>query len=529
MYDILIRDGKIVDGAGNPWFRADLAIAGDKIVALGDLREREARLVIEAAGKIVCPGFVDAHSHSDLSIMANRPALSSLYQGVVTEIVGSCGLSVAPVSEISRPILRRQLRSPDPDPPADWTTMGDCLGRLAGRVGINIGMQVGHGSVRRAVMGNSARPPTEDDLRALERLTAESLDAGAIGLSFGLEYAPGSDAGAEELRRLCAVAAGRRKLTSWHVRNRDRRFESAIAEAIEVTHAAGAALQLSHLSAKPGSTPRAWNRVMEQVHLARAAGDDIQCDMIPFVAGPGLLSAILPEWAWRGSISEIQARLRDPATRRRLADDSDRYWLMFHYRQWDRVVLATSRAHPDWVGLSFREIGERAGQDPFEAVFDILADEGAGMEGVWITGFLFSEGDVMEWIADPLFSIASDGFTAQADEAWLKVANHPNSFGWTPAVIQKYVNETRTLRLEEAIHKMTGLPAARWGLTDRGFLLPGMAADVLVFDSARFKTRATYAQPHHYAEGMEQVIINGQLALRDGRPTGALAGRVLAH
>ncbi len=529
MYDILIRDGKIVDGAGAPWFRADLAIAGDKIVALGDLRDREAAVTLDAAGKIVCPGFIDAHSHSDLSIQANPTALSSLYQGVVTEIVGNCGLSVAPVSEISRPILRRQLRTPEPDPTLDWTTFADYLGRLAGQIAINIGAQVGHGSVRRAVLGHRAQPPTEDDLRALERLTAESLDAGALGLSFGLEYAPGSDAGPEELRRLCAVAASRRKLTSWHVRNRDRRFEAAIAEAIDVTHAAGAALQLAHLSAKPGSSPRAWNRVMEQVHLARAAGDDIQCDMIPFVAGPGLLSAILPEWAWRGGPAEIQARLRDPATRRRLAEDSDRYWLMFHDRQWDRVVLATSRAHPEWVGLSFREIGERAGADPFEAVFDILADEGEGMEGIWITGFLFSEGDVIEWMRDPLFSIASDGFTARADAAWAPVANHPNSFGWTPLVIQKYVGEYRAMRLEEAIHKMTGMPAARFGLPDRGILRPGLQADVLVFDAARFKTRAAYAQPHHYAEGMEQVIINGQWALRDGRPTGARAGRLLTR
>ena len=527
MFDILIRNGRLVDGTGSPWFPGDVGIAGDTIEAVGPLEGADAKRVIDAGGQIVCPGFVDCHSHSDLSILANREATSSIYQGVTIEIIGQCGQSIAPITAVNRSQMLSAVPMTSPGVRPDWATCGDFMDRLAVGAGVNTGLLVAHGAVRRAVMGMADRLPTEDEMAAMERTVAEGLDAGALGLSFGLEYAPGSAADATELERLCAVAGARRKLTSWHIRNRDRRFEAATTEAIEVTRRAGAGLQLSHVSAKPGSTPRAWNRVMEQVRLARAAGDDIQCDMIPYVAGPGLLSAILPPWATEGTTAEIVARLRDPAARRKMIEQSERYWLMFHRRQWDRIALSSSRAHPEWVGLTFRQIGVAAGRDPFDCVYDILADEGEGMSNVWITGILFSEGDVSEWISDPLFAIASDGFTARTDGVWLKIANHPNSFGWTAVVIEKYVRELRTLRLEEAIWKMTGLPATRWGLYDRGILRRGAIADVIVFDEAQYRTRATYTQPHAYAEGMSYVLVNGIVALDAGAPTGALAGRVL--
>jgi N-acyl-D-amino-acid deacylase len=331
------------------------------------------------------------------------------------------------------------------------------------------------------------------------------------------------------LQRLCAVAGQRRKMTSWHVRNRDRRFLEAVEEAIAVTRAAGAGLQLSHLSAKPGSTPRAWNRCMEAVRLARAEGHDVQCDQIPYTIGPGLLSTILPTWASQGSVGEVQARLRDPAVREKLVAESDRYWFLFYYREWDKLTLTASRSHPEWIGLTFREIGEAAGKDPFDCVYDILADEGEGMDQVWINGVLFSEGDIAEWISDPLFSIASDGLATRDSGPLVEITNHPNCYGWTPLVFQKYVHELRTMRLEEAIRKMTSMPAVRFGIVDRGILRANMMADVIVFDEKRFQTRSTYLKPHVYAEGMEDVIVNGCLALEDGIPTGSLAGRILGR
>jgi len=527
MFDTLIQGGQIVDGTGSPWFPGDVGIAGDRIAAIGNLAGAKTCRRIDAAGKIVCPGFVDAHAHSDLTILANRGAVSSLYQGVTTEIAGQCGISLAPVAPNCRALIERSVASTSPGVQLDWTTCADFLERVAEGTAINIGIQAAHGMLRRVVLGMENRRPTEDELRALERVVAEALDAGMLGLSFGLEYFPGSAAEFEELRRLCAVAAARGKLTSWHVRNRDRHFVEAIEEALAATQQAGAALQLAHLSAKPGSSPRAWNRVMELVRLARAQGQDVQCDMIPYGVGPGLLSAILPAWATQGSPAEITARLRDPQARQKMMADCERYWLLFYYRQWDKLTLAASRAHPEWIGLTFREIGQAAGKDPFECVYDLLADEGEGRDNVWINGVLFTEGDVGEWIQDPLFSIASDGLTTRDSGPWRTITNHPGSYGWAPRVIETYVRERRTLRLEEAIRKMTSQPAARWGLLDRGVLRAGLKADVIVFDAARFRTRATYARPHIYAEGMEYVFVNGRLAFEAGAPTGILAGETL--
>ena len=527
MFDILLRNGKIVDGTGAPWFVGDIGIAGDRIAAIGNLSEAHGRRDIDAAGKLVCPGFVDCHSHSDLSILANLEATSSIYQGVTTEIVGQCGLGPAPISDISRAAMAQTVAHACPNVRADWSSCREFLDRIGAGVALNVGMLAPHGSIRRAVMGMADRAPTEDEMCAMERLVAESLDAGLLGLSFGLEYAPGSVAEAEELRRLSVVAAQREKPTAWHIRNRDRRFVEATEEALAVTRQAGAALQLAHLSAKPGSSPRAWNRVMELVLLARASGQDVQCDMIPYTTGPGLLSTILPMWATQGSAGEVQARLRDRNVRETLLAQSERYWLLFHYREWDKISLASCRAHPEWIGMTFRQIGAAAGRDPFDCVYDILADEGEGMDGVWINGVLFSEGDVCEWLAHPLFSIASDGFTVKDSGSWREVANHPNCYGWAPTVLQKYVHELRALRLEDAIRKMTSQPAARWGLTERGLLRAHMAADVIVFDESQFRTRATYAKPHVYAEGMEYVIVNGRVALELGVQTAEMAGRVL--
>jgi N-acyl-D-amino-acid deacylase len=528
MFDILITGGQIVDGTGSAWFPGDLAIEGDRIVALGRLAHAEAKLRIDAAGKVVCPGFVDIHSHSDRTILGNRQALSSLYQGVTTEIVGNCGMTVAPICDRSRTVLAGYIEGFCPGVCTDWESFGQFAARVAEGIAINMGLQVGHNALRRGAVGTEDRPASEDELRHMESMAAEALDNGAIGLSFGLEFMPGRASNSEELRRLCAVAAKRNKMTSWHVRNRDRKFVEAVQEAIDVTRAAGAGLQLSHLSAKPGSSPRAWNRCMEAVRLARSQGQDIQCDMIAYVQGPGLLSTILPNWATQGTPAEVQARLRDPEARKKMIEQSDRYWFLFYYREWDKLTLTGNRKHPEWVGKTFREIGELTGKDPFDVVYDILADEGELRDEVWINGVLFSEGDIIEWLSDPLFSIASDGMSVTESGAAAKFAFHPTNYGWTPTVIQKYVRELRAFSLETAVMKMTSMPAARFGLYDRGVLRAGAKADVIVFDPAALKTRATYLKPNVYAEGMEYVIVNGQTALAAGKPTGVLAGRVLS-
>lgn len=524
MLGILIRNGWVVDGTGNPAFPGEVAIEGDRIVAIGHMPQADAEVVIDAQGKIVCPGFVDCHSHSDRSILGHRQALSSLYQGVTTEITGNCGMGVAPITDLNRRLVTDSLAG---IAETTWSGCGEFLDRLSQGIGINQGYQVGHNCVRQAAMQAPLdRAPTEDEMRNMERLVAQALDEGAIGLSFGLEFMPGRAADAEELRRLCALAAARSRMTSWHVRNRDRRFAEAVDESLRVTESTGASLQLAHLSAKPGSSPRAWNRAMEAVRLARSRGLDVQCDMIPYTVGPGRLATILPNWATRGTSGEVQARLCDPDVRLRLIAESDRYWLLYYNREFDKVSLARCRTHPEWIGMTFEEIGEATGKDPFDCIYEILADEVEGIGSVGANGVLFSEGDIIEWLADPLFSIASDGVTLPESGPITETWHHPSCYGWTPRVIRTYVDELRSLRLEEAIRKMTSQPASRY-VSDRGVLRAGMVADVIVFDRKRFRTRATYMVPQVYAEGMEHVIVNGRLALQDGVPTGILAGRVL--
>jgi N-acyl-D-amino-acid deacylase len=529
MFDYVIRGGKIVDGSGNPWFPADVGITGDRIAAIGELGDAQARNTIDAAGKVVAPGFVDSHSHSDRTILINREATSSVYQGVTTEIVGNCGMTYAPITDVSRATMEQFVHSASPGVEVNWSSFGEFLDIVAEGTAINLGLLVGHNALRRGVLGRENRQANEDEMRTMESMVAEGIDAGAIGLSFGLEFMPGRVADAEELRRLCAVAASRNKMTAWHVRNRDRRFVEAVEEAISVTRSVGAGLHLAHLSAKPGSSPRAWNRVMEAVRLARDEGHDVQCDMIAFTVGPGLLATILPDWATQGSLDKIQTRLRDPQVREKLVDESDRYWFLFHYRKWDKLTLSGCRSHPEWVGMTFREIGQATGKDPFDVVYDVLADEGEAMDEVWINGVLFSEGDIVEWLSDPLFCIASDGLTVKESGPSTRFANHPTNYGWAPTVIQKYVHELRAFSLETAVHKMTSMSATRFGLYDRGLLRRNMMADVIVFDEEKFKTRATYANPFVYAEGMEYVFVNGQMALDQGIPTDQLAGRVLGH
>jgi N-acyl-D-amino-acid deacylase len=528
MFDVLIRGGKLIDGSGNPWMRSDVAINGDRIVAVGALSQAGATRVIEAQGCVVAPGFIDSHSHSDWTLLANPGADSSLHQGVTTEITGNCGLGYAPVTDLSRVAVEKMAELYMPGVALEWQTFGQYLDRIEeARPGINLAVFAAHGPVRRSVVGMANRPSTPGEQRIIERALSEALDAGAIGVSFGLEYMPGRTASREELLAMCRIAGEQDRMTAWHMRNRDRHFEESTGEIISLISEAGVGAQLSHLSAKPGSSTRAWNRVMEQVELARAQGCDVTADMIPFTIGPGLLANILPDWIYDGGLEKTITRLRDPEIRARLKGDCDRYWLMIAAGEWEKVTLTASTKFSALSRLTFAEIAEKRGGDPFDAIFDILAEEGEAMDQVWINGQLFSEGQIREWISHPLVMLASDGWTTKEQGPIAAVANHPNCYGWTAEILGRCVRESQFFSLAEAIRKMTSLPAARFGLVDRGLIRPGMVADIVVFDAERVTNRATYLQPHRYASGFHTVLVNGEIVLEDGKLTGARAGKLL--
>lgn len=529
--DVLIRGGWVADGTGSPPFLGDVAIADGRIAEVGRLgAEAHATHVIDAAGKTVCPGFVDPHSHSDFSLLANPTAESTIRQGVTTEIVGNCGWSYAPVTDHSREYMSSRLHTFGYDGPViPWSTFGEHLEFLAD-VGHtpNLAWFVGHNSIRLAA-GVSGSTPTEEQSRTMDRFLEEAMEAGALGMSTGLEFNPGREATTAELVRLNAVAGRYDGIYTSHVRNRDSGILSAISEFLEVARAGGTRAEISHLNVRhnTGAPDRGWERAVELMAAAREEGMDVLADTTPFREGLGQLAGILPPWVAADGAEAAVARLRDPDTRARLRTECDRYWRFIHKGEWDRVRLQASPTHPELDGLLFTEIAELRKADPWDCFFDVLADAGAGYESVIVVGTLFTDDHLAEMISHPLFCLGVDGYTSTLEGPLADVMRHPIGYAGHVHYLTHHVRERGTLRLEEAIRKMTSMPAAHFGLWDRGLLRAGYAADVVVFDYEELDDVSTTESPHAHPRGVEHVLVNGVVAVADGEHTGARPGRHL--
>lgn len=534
MLDVVIRGGRMVDGSGAPWVRADVGIEEGRIAAVGDLSGAEATTLIDAAGKVVAPGFIDCHSHSDWSLLANRGCDSTLKMGVTTEVVGNCGMSFAPVTSLNRTRLENDIARTSPGATLTWTTFGGYLDQVRGGgqprgVGANYAFLVGHGAIRSAVMGTQERPATPDELRQMEGLLAQALDEGAIGLSTGLEFVPGRAATGEELVALSRVVARSGRLHACHQRTRNERFVESVAEIIGACETAGARLQISHNNKRLGAPDGAWEQTMAAQEEARARGLDVSCDTTSYVAGLGVMSAVLPPWLFDAGPAEAARRLGDPVIRDKVKGDCRRYWLMIADGQWDRVWLGRTANSGRLFGLSFVQIGERTGRDPMDAYLDILMNEGAGITDAGMFGQVKTPEHLRELVQHPLVSLEADAWTASAEGPLAPLVNHPASFGWTARILGDYVRQRGWLRLEEAIKKMTAMPAAKFGLRDRGLLRPGLAGDVVVFDPATIEDRASFEHPAVYPAGIEHVFVNGRAAVSAGELTGSRAGTVLSN
>jgi N-acyl-D-aspartate/D-glutamate deacylase len=531
MVDVLIRDGWVADGTGSPPFLGDVAIEDGKIVAVGRLGEAaSATRVIDAAGKTVCPGFVDPHSHSDFSLLANPTAESTIRQGVTTEVVGNCGWSYAPVTDHSREYMSGRLHTFGFDGPViPWTTFGEHLDFLAD-VGHtpNLAWFVGHNSIRLAA-GVSGSHPTDLQAAMMDRFMREAMEAGALGMSTGLEFNPGREASTAELVRLNAIAGEYDGIYTSHVRNRDSGILHAIAEFLEVARAGGARAEISHLNVRHNTNApdRGWERAVEMMAAAREEGMDVLADTTPFLDGLGQLSGILPPWVAADGTAAAVARLRDPETRKQLRTECDRYWRFIHKGEWDRVRLQASEQHPDWDGLSFAEIADMRKVDPWDCFFDVLADAGESYESILVVGRLFTDEHMAEMISHPLFCLGVDTFTVTLEGPLADVLRHPLGYAGHVHYLTHHVRENGTLRLEEAIRKMTSMPAAHFGLWDRGMLRAGYAADVVVFDYDELDDVSTNEHPHAYARGVEHVLVNGTVVVEQGDHTGARPGRHL--
>ncbi|MBI2942267.1 MAG: amidohydrolase family protein [Chloroflexi bacterium] len=529
MLDILIRDGRVVDGTGQPAYPADVAIQGDRIVAVERLPGAAARRVVDAAGKVVCPGFVDAHSHTDWSIQANPTAESTIRQGITTEIVGHCGWSNAPVSDLSRAMIAGRLQTYAYDGPVEWATFGEYLD-VVGRPGFscNLAWFVGHNAVRAAagVVGPHA---TVDQLRAMEGYVREAMEAGALGLSTGLEFEPGRMAPTEEIVRLARVAGEYGGHYASHIRNRDASLQPAIEEFLEVVRRGGVRGEVSHLNVRhnTGAPEGAWGRAVDTLDRARWDGLDVLADTTPFQDGIGQMAGILPPWVMAEGPARAAELLREPAVRRRLRGECDRYWRFIHRGEWHRVRLQGSAEYPELSGQSFVEIADRWHQDPWDCYFDILAAAGPKLESVIVVARLFTPEHVAEMARHPLFNLAVDTFSSRIDGPLAERTRHPLSYAGMVHYLTHHVRERRTLQLEEAIRKMTSMPATHHGLRDQGLLRAGDRADVVVFDLDRLADVSTVERPLAYARGVEHVLVNGVFVVDGGAHTGARPGRVL--
>jgi N-acyl-D-aspartate/D-glutamate deacylase len=532
-YDLLIAGGEVVDGTGAPPLAADLAIAGGRIAAVVppgafDAMDQTARPpALDARGLLVAPGFIDIHSHSDFTLLADPRAVSSIAQGVTLEVIGNCGHGCAPIADPEN--VKSNIYGYQAGYPLGWRSMAGYLEQLeSGRPAVNVLTLVPNGNLRLAVAGTLDRPSTSDELRQMRRLLAQSLQEGAFGFSTGLEYGPERACSEEEIVALCEVAAQAGGFYATHTRNRPGEAHGAIAEAIRTAEAAGLPLQISHISvvarlADDGR--RAVESALEQVDAARARGLDAGFDMHTRLFGTTNLTAALPPWALEGDQAAVAARLCDPALRRELREYRSIITALAR-GDWSRIVLYDSRAQPELARKSIAEISAIRGADPLDTICDVLVGEAGDMHALMVIAFAYNEQDIRAAFEHPGCMVGSDA-TALAPDGPLAGSSFHGAYTWAGWFYRHFVRDTRTLAPQEAVRRMTGLPAARLGLRDRGVISAGAHADIAIFDPEQFAERGTTFEPNQLAAGMRHVLVNGVLAVRDGALTGARGGQVL--
>jgi len=529
MFDTVLEGGTIYDGSGRSSYIGDVGIRGGRIAALGDLAGVDAGERIDVRGLAVSPGFIDLHTHSDFTLVADGRAESQVHQGVTTEVTGQCGVSCAPATS-TRDI---EVMAPGFIPGcADlaWRSFGDYLDRLESMpLGVNVVAFVGHGSVHRAVLGDALRAAQPEEVAAMVRLVEQSIDEGAGGFSTGLEYWPGSLASPEHVVPLCEVAARRGVSYATHVRNRDVYYDLGFGEAIATARMSGARLQISHIQPKFGAPDYAMAHALEMIEAARRHSVDVAFDVIPHDWSHTRVVAILPPWAQEGGVAALLDRLKDPKTRERMKVNPKPIWRLVPAGRWDDIVLLHSEANPHFVGATFRDIGRDRGKEPFDALFDLLLEEGENMNHLMWTSHSFRDEDIRLCLEQPECVVISDTL-ALAPHGPLK--HHIGSlsgYGWAARFLQHYVRDRNVIPLADAIRRLTSLPAERLGLRDRGALEPRGWADLVVFDPAGITSHCSVKEPRRYATGIAHVLVNGAFAMRDGKRTDADGGRVLRH
>ena len=519
--DLVVRNGTVYDGTGGPPRRADVAVLGERIAAVGQVPGTGAA-EIDATGMAVAPGFIDIHSHADLSLLVNPLAESRVRQGVTLEVVGQDGSSVGPwpdaVFESTRDRYRRSYGVE-----IDFRDLGGFLDRIdQERPTVNVASMVGHGTIRSYVTGGANRPATDGELDQMRALVRDALAAGAVGLSAGLEYIPGSFASSAELIALAGELRDTPYPYASHMRNEDDRLLAALEEALHVGRMAGVSVQVSHLKAQGERNYWKAEAALAAIDAARAGGVDVHFDRYPYVAYSTGLSSLFPAAARAGGATRFLARLDDPDEGPALERACrDKVALL---GSWDAVqVTRVSGALAFARGRRLGELARERGEDPYELTVRLLREGGnPGM-----IGFGMSEENTERILGHPLGMVCSDGGAYAPYGALSNSSPHPRGYGSFPRVLGHYVRERRAMEMEVAVHKMSGLPAAKLGLADRGTLRPGAFADIVVFDPGRVGDQATFAEPHQYPAGIREVIVGGARTIVAGEQSGQRSGRAV--
>ena len=523
-FDLLIQGGTVLDGTGAPAFVAGVAVKGDTIAAVGEVAPSQAAKVVDARGLHVCPGFVDMHSHSDGSILVYPGNESRVRQGITTEITGNCGSSAAPLAGEALEEARREAAADGQT--VDWSDVATYFSRLE-RTGfaVNQALLVGQGTLRTGVVGAADRPATPDELKAMTRALETALDEGAVGLSTGLEYAPGRFTPTAEIVALARVAARRGAFYASHIRNEERQVLEAVDEAIRIGRAAGVRVQVSHVKASGRGN---WGKQVSSLALFEAArrdGVEVLGDAYPYTAYSTGLTVTFPNWALDGGREAILKRVRGSERERvRLAVDD--YVRNADPGDYDLIVIASvaTEANRRFVGKNLAEVAAALSVDPSEALVRLVDEEGTDVSYV---GHGIGPENVERVLRHPLVMIGSDGHALAPVGRALATRPHPRSYGCYPRVLGHYARDRKILDLETAVRKSTSMPADQAGLADRGRIARGKKADLVVFDAATIADAATFEKPHQFPAGIPHVLVNGVFVVEGGAASAARPGRVL--
>lgn len=529
MYDVLIRHAHIYAGDGGPPTVGDVAVDGDVIAAVGNVADVRGRIEIDAGGLAVAPGFINVLSWANESLIEDGRSQSEIRQGVTLEVLGE-GVSMGPLNEQMKAELRQ--RQGDIRYAIEWTTLGEYLDYLARRgVATNVASFMGAATARVHVLGYDARPPTPDELAAMQRLTAQAMEEGAMGVSSALIYAPATFAGPDELQALARVAARYGGMYISHIRNEGNTFLEALDELLDVARATGGATEIYHLKASGRANWGKMDDAIAKIEAARAAGLPITADMYTYHASGTGLDASMPPWVQEGGEEAWIARLQNPAIRERViremqdpAPDWDNTYLSAGAPE--RVILVgfKTEALRPLIGKTLAEVAAMRGQSPEATMVDLVIEDHNNVDAIYFT---MSEDNIRKKIAQPWMSFCSDGASQAPEGVFLRASTHPRAYGSFARLLGRYVREEQVIPLAEAIRRLTSLPAQNLKLQRRGLLRPGYFADVVVFDPDSIQDHATFSQPHQYATGVEHVFVNGVQVLKEGEHTGAMPGRVV--